>query len=103
MSDTRTLTDHHEIQAWADARGGVPSSVEATSSGDDVGIIRIDFPGYSGEGSLTPIGWDEWFQKFDGAGLALLVQEKTSAGERSHFNKLVRREHATARRAGGHP
>jgi hypothetical protein len=43
---------------------------------------------------LEPIEWDEWFQKFDESGLALLVQETTARGERSNFNKLVKRETA---------
>ena len=57
-------------------------------------MIRLDFPGFSGEGSLEPVEWDEWFQKFDENGLALLVQETTARGERSNFNKLVKRESA---------
>jgi hypothetical protein len=58
-------------------------------------MIRLDFPGYSGEQSLERIEWDEWFQKFDERGLALLVQEETARGERSNFNKLVSRETAS--------
>jgi hypothetical protein len=61
-------------------------------------MIRLDFPGFSGEGSLEPIEWDEWFQKFDESGLALLVQETTARGERSNFNKLVSRETAESGR-----
>jgi hypothetical protein len=57
-------------------------------------MIRLDFPGYSGEQSLEPIEWNEWFQKFDDSGLALLVQETTARGQKSNFNKLVSRETA---------
>jgi hypothetical protein len=39
-----------------------------------------------------PISWDDWFAKFDESGLALLFQEETAGGERSNFNKLVKRE-----------
>jgi hypothetical protein len=60
-------------------------------------MIRLDFPGYSGEQSLEPIEWEEWLEKFDENGLALLVQDQTAGGEQSNFNKLVRRETA----AGG--
>jgi hypothetical protein len=59
-------------------------------------MIRLDFPGYSGEQSLEKIEWDEWLGKFDESGLALLVQDKTASGERSNFNKLVNRETAGA-------
>lgn len=58
-------------------------------------MIRLDFPGYSGEQSLEHIEWDEWFQKFDESGLALLVQDKTTRGQKSNFNKLVSRETAS--------
>lgn len=58
-------------------------------------MIRLDFPGYSGADSLEPIEWDEWFDKFEERGLALLVQDKTARGQRSNFNKLVSRETAS--------
>ena len=34
---------------------------------------------------------DEWFTKFDDAGLALLYQERKADGSDSTFNKLVQR------------
>ena len=57
-------------------------------------MIRLDFPGYSGEDSLEHISWDEWFENFDKNRLALLIQEKTARGQKSNFNKLVSRETA---------
>ncbi len=39
-----TTTDHAAIKAWAEARGGRPAAVEGTGGGDDVGIIRLEFP-----------------------------------------------------------
>jgi len=101
----RTLVDHDEIRSWAESRGGKPTAVKGTSRArGDVGMIRLDFPGYSGEGKLQPIDWDEWFAKFDASNLALVVQDKTSGGEISHFNKLVAREgpgsRSARRRAG---
>jgi len=61
-------------------------------------MIRLDFPGFSGEKSLEHIEWDEWLQKFDESGLALLVQDTTADGQRSNFNKLVSRETAESTR-----
>jgi hypothetical protein len=52
--------------------------VRGTGGPDDVGMIRFDFPGYCGEGSLEEISWDEWFDKFDESNLALLVQDETA-------------------------
>jgi anaerobic selenocysteine-containing dehydrogenase len=89
---SNTTTDHEAIRKWAEERGGKPSCVLGTGGGGDAGILRIDFPGYSGEGKLKEISWDEFFEKFDEEGLALLYQEKTKDGERSNFNKLVNRE-----------
>ena len=63
-------------------------------------MIRLDFPGFSGEQSLEHIEWDEWLQKFDESGLALLVQDTTADGQQSNFNKLVSRETAKASRKG---
>lgn len=54
-------------------------------------MIRIDFPGYSGAGSLEPISWEQWFDKFDKSNLAIILQDETAGGEQSHFNKLVAR------------
>ena len=95
---TRMLQDPEAIRQWAEERGARPAAVSRTGGGDDVGIIRLDFPGYSGEGSLEPISWEEFFSKFEETGLALLVQDETASGERSNFNKLVKRE--TAKAAG---
>jgi hypothetical protein len=99
-SSSRTLTDHHEIQRWAEQRGGKPTCVLGTGGNGDVGMIRIDFPGYSGEGSLEEISWDDWFDKFDERNLALLVQDETAAAEQSNFNKLVTRGAAERGRRG---
>src|ERR1041385_3980108 len=93
-ASSHVLTDHDEIRRWAEERGARPSIVQRTGGNEDVGIIRLDFPGYSGGDSLEEIGWDEWFDKFDESNLALLVQDETAGGERSNFNKLVNRETA---------
>jgi len=89
------LTDHEEIRQWAEERGGTPSCVRGTGDKGDIGMLRLDFPGYSGGDSLQPISWDDWFEKFDERGLALLVQDRTSRGQKSNFNKLVSRETAS--------
>src|SRR5438046_708485 len=63
-------------------------------------MIRIDFPGYSGEQSLEHIGWDDWFRKFDENNLALVYQDSTAGGQKSNFNKLIGRETSDARADG---
>jgi hypothetical protein len=89
---SQTTTDHEEIRRWAEERGAKPSCVRGTGAKHDVGMLRLDFPGYTGEDKLQPISWDEWFEKFDERKLALVYQEETADGEKSNFNKLISRD-----------
>ncbi|HEX2122302.1 MAG TPA: hypothetical protein VHL59_11725, partial [Thermoanaerobaculia bacterium] len=95
MATAKATTDHDEIRRWVEARGGRPARVATTGSRHDPGILRIDFPGFSGEDSLEEIEWDEFFDWFDRNSLAALLS--TARGNR--FNKLVDR--ATAGVAPG--
>jgi hypothetical protein len=80
--------DHEEIREWVEARSGKPATVEGTERGKEaVGLLRIDFPGYSGEATLTPIDWDEFFEKFEEEKLAFLHDNKP----KSKFNKFIAR------------
>jgi len=87
------VTDHDFIRNWVEERGGWPARVKGTGrSKDDTGMIRIDFPGFSGSDSLERIEWDEWFEQFDSNELAFLHRDmRHSDGELDRFNKLVRR------------
>lgn len=98
---SKTTREHDEIRRWAEERGGKPAHVKNTGSAEDIGILRIDFPGYSGAGSLEPISWEDFFQKFDERGLALVFQEETAGGQKSNFNKLVSADAAGESGAGG--
>ena len=91
------LTSHDEIQRWAEQHGARPACVKRTGGDGDVGIIRLDFAGHSGEDTLVAIDWDAWFDKFDRQQLALLVDQD---GE-SNFNKLVRRSENGGRGLSG--
>src|SRR5688572_12596070 len=94
MSAGQATTDHEQIRRWAEERGGHPATVKTRTKKDKdyIGIIRIDFPGYSGENTLQEITWDQFFEKFDEKNLAFVYQEKTAEGELSRFNKLVSRD-----------
>ena len=90
--ESETTTDHDTIRRWAEDRGGRPAAVGSTGSGGDVGVIRIEFPGYGEDNEdLEEISWEQWFEKFDDNDLALVYQDQTSDGEQSTFNKLVSR------------
>ncbi len=88
MASATATTDHNEIRRWVEKTGGSPAHVTSTSDGDDPGILRIDYPGYSGKQTLEPLEWDTWFEWFDKNELALLYQDQKD----SRFNKLVSRE-----------
>ena len=92
MADSKTTTDLNEIKKWAEARNGKPSKVKGVGKDSDEGIIRIDFPGYSGEDSLEEISWDDWYKISQERKLFFLYQDKTSDGKESRFFKLVNRD-----------
>ncbi|HEY8432286.1 MAG TPA: hypothetical protein VIL20_28130 [Sandaracinaceae bacterium] len=102
MSSAKVTTDHDVIRRWVEERGGVPACVKGTGGDGDVGMLRIDFPGFSGEQSLQHIDWNTWFQAFEDNELAFLYQETTSEGRQSRFNKLVARETVRRRERGEH-
>jgi hypothetical protein len=87
----KTTTDHETIRQWVEERGGSPACVKGTGGGGDTGMLRIDFPGYSGATSLKHIDWGDWFEKFDEKDLAFLYQDRTPNGRKSNFNKLIDR------------
>src|SRR5690606_7267151 len=100
MASAQPLVDHDSIREWAEARGAKPACVKGTGGRrgkGDVGMIRLDLPGFSGAGSLQPITWNEWFRQFDENNLALLVEDSRRGGRPSNFNKLVSRSAAMGR------
>ena len=93
-ASARVLTEHDEIRDWAEERNAKPACARGTGGGNEVGMLRLEFPAYSGDESLAAIDWDNWFEKFDQRNLALLVQDQTARGQKSNFNKLVSRKSA---------
>src|SRR5436190_10782845 len=99
MEQAQVTTDHDEIQRWVEARGGCPAMVSRTARGGG-GVLRIDFPGYSGRTTLKRIPWDQFFGIFDERGLAFLYQDRTTGGRESRFSKIVSQESAASRGGG---
>ena len=93
MASAKAITDHDEIRRWVEQRGGYPARVRGTGRGSDPGVLRIDYPGYSGQETLERIEWDEFFEWFDRDKLAMLAQ-----GGKSRFSKFVKRA-SSGRRA----
>ncbi len=94
---SKQTTNHEVIRKWVEKRNGHPATVRRTGDEEEPGILRIDFPGYSGQQSLEPISWDDFFDKFDEKNLVFVYQDKTAAGKPSRFCKLVSRESAQAK------
>ncbi len=101
MALSKTTQDHNEIQQWAEARGAIPAEVASTEHKGQTGILRLEFPKAknANDSALKEISWDEFFEKFDASGLALVYQEQTAEGEQSNFNKLIYPEEPTAKPA----
>jgi len=90
MSEGNVTTDHKKIRKWAEERGGVPSTVKGTgSSKGEAGILRLDFE--PRDEGLEPVGWEDFFEKFDREKLEFLYQDKTADGKVSRFHKFVNR------------
>jgi hypothetical protein len=87
-SEAQTTTNRDEIRQWVEERGGNPARVKGSE------LLRIDYPGYSGEDTLEEITWDEFFETFEASNLAFLYQDKTKDGELSRFSKFVARDEA---------
>ncbi len=88
MASAKATTNHNEIRKWVEARGGHPAHVKRTGTRrGNPGVLRIDYPGFSGEESLEQIDWDQWFEWFDRDKLAFLYQDE----KKSRFSKLVDR------------
>jgi predicted HTH domain antitoxin len=80
-------TDHEVIRQWAKSRRAVPATVPGTEHDGHLGVLRLDFPGYSGD-RLVEVSWAEWFEAFDKRRLNFIYQERRSGGERSNFFQL---------------
>ena len=93
MSDSKTTTNHEEIRKWVEERDGHPARVKETE------VLRIDYPGFSGEERLEAISWAEFFEAFEKNKLAFLYQDKLESGETSRFSKLIERDSAEAKAA----
>ena len=85
-SEAQTTTNRDEIRKWVEERGGNPARVKGTE------LLRVDYPGYSGEDTLEEISWDDFFETFEANNLAFLYQDKTKDGELSRFSKFVARD-----------
>jgi hypothetical protein len=89
-SQSATTIDHDKIRRWVDARNGTPRRA------GDGGGGRSGYPAHPlqrrSADDLEAIGLNEFFDKFEEAGLAFLYQDKTAGGGTSRFHKFVERD-----------
>ncbi|MFF4891251.1 hypothetical protein [Micromonospora chersina] len=81
-------TDHEVIRRWAEARKGVPTTVDGSEHDGHAGVLRFDFPSNGREQRLREISWEEWFRTFDERRLNFIYQEERSDGKQSNFFRL---------------
>jgi hypothetical protein len=94
-NESKQTIDHDEIRRWVESRGGKPATITGTAErGENAGLLRIDFPSGVSNPPLEPISWEDFFDKFEAEGLAMIYQEETAKGEKSYFCKFVERETA---------
>ena len=79
--------NHEVIRKWAEKRGAKPSTVPGTRHGDQLGVMRFNFPGYGGD-ELEEVSWDDWFKTFDARDLVFIYQEHMKDGNESNFFRL---------------
>ena len=91
-AESKVTTNHEEIRMWVEERGGKPARVIGSDKGAGGGLLRIDYPGFTGKDTLETITWDEFFEAFEANNLAFLYQEETKAGKESRFSKLIDRD-----------
>ena len=93
---SKVTTDQDEIRRWVEERGGHPAHVKGTNEDEGVGILRIDYPGFSGEDTLEQISWEEFFKSFEENKLAFLYDDD----KESRFSKLISRDSGEKAAAG---
>lgn len=86
--------DHAVIRRWAEKRGALPATGEASSSGpatvhvsDGGAGVRFNFPGAA---LFRPIDWEEWLQNFDAHEFAFVFDNDSEDGTLSNRYRIVR-------------
>ena len=58
-ASSKTATDLKTIRKGAEEHYGRPSRVKSTAHKNSIGVLPINFPGYSGQDSLGEILWKD--------------------------------------------
>ncbi len=69
-------TDHGEILAWAERHNAVPAEVHIRKFDGEPTVLRFLFgKARGGSSDIHPIGWEDFFVRFDLMGLALAYND----------------------------
>lgn len=70
--------DHQEIRRWVEKHDGVPAEVIPFVFDTEPSYLRFLFgKAKAGTPDLRPIGWDDFFARFDLLGLSVVFDEDT--------------------------
>jgi hypothetical protein len=86
-------TDHHQVRAFLDAHGGRPMVAAGTAEADGtdgVGVLKIEF-GDAHDESLVPLSWNEFFDRFERARLALVHDDELPGDRAAASARIVGR------------
>jgi hypothetical protein len=90
--------DHKEIKKWAEKHQGKPELIDHNDSRGDAVGIRINFPGDADDLLLSDasppkeITWNEFFEIFDGRGLAIEFEDKKSLKDPAFSYRFLNRK-----------
>lgn len=83
LKTEKRTTNQKDIMEWASRRGAIPSSIKGTQDeGTVAGILKFDF---TGDESLEPLAWQEFFDKFEKEKLNFIYREMEEDGNYSHW------------------
>ena len=84
-------TDHEKIREWIEDRGGRPASVKGLVEENGVEapeMLHISFG--APDPNMEELAWEEFFERFEDANLALTYEEKAEKGEAPNFEFVDR-------------
>jgi hypothetical protein len=71
----KVTTDHEFIRDWVERRGGCPTALRRSGRAR-AATLQVEFPGrLRTEQLLSPISWDEFFDRFEQHKLAFVYQD----------------------------
>ena len=90
--ESKTTTDHEQIRQWVEERAA-PGGCRGNTGKDETGILRIDMPGYSGEGIAGAYLLGGVVREVRRRGLPSSIRIRHRKANK-RFNKIISKAHA---------